>query len=225
METQSERMARIRESRELDITGLNEAELMERDMRNQTKWFVVSQFLGDSTAWMETAVLMNDSSIRTAPAGYPVDENRSNVAHVATGYAYELLMKSIANADDAKVEAVHSVKQVFAKLGEGRKQEIRKAMAKHGVRNTESYFGDVDARFCHKDRKYGMIGPDMRSATGGIFSDLVAGGRLSIDRLARIHQEIADIGRRALKEWENIRSKERAAIIQAIRSGGAKAKA
>ena len=215
-------MTRIRESRELDMTGLNEAELMERDRRNSTKWFVVSEFLGDSTAWMEAAVLMNDSSIRTAPAGYPVDENRSNVAHVATGYAYELLMKSIANADDAKVEAVHSVKQVFAKLGEGRKQEIRKAMAKHGVRDTESYFGDVDARFCHKDRKYGMIGRDMRSATGGIVSEL-AGGRLSIDRLARIHQEIADIGRRALKEWENIRSKERASIIQAIRSGGVKA--
>ncbi len=218
----SGRMTHIRESRELDVTGLNEAELIERDMRNSTKWVMVSTWLKDSIAWMEAAVLMDDLGRRRAPENEPIDHNRENVAYVATGYAYELLMKSLGKADDTEVKPPsHSVKEVFAKIGEERKQEIRKAMAKHGVEDAESYLSDVDETFCHKDRKYGMIGKDMWSATGGVISDL-AGGMWSIDRLARIHQEIVTIGWRALEEWEKIRSKERAAILRVLRGGGAK---
>ena len=37
MARQSKKMTHIRESRKLAVTGLNETELMERDMRNWTK--------------------------------------------------------------------------------------------------------------------------------------------------------------------------------------------
>lgn len=217
MARQSKKMTHIRESRELAVTGLNETELMERDMRNWTKGVIVTMWLKDSIAWMEAAVLMNDSSIRNRPEGQPVEHNRLNVAHVATGYAYELLMKSIAKADDVDINPVHSTGEVFAELGDERQREIRKAMAKHGIENTEQYLAEVNERMCHKDRKYWMIGKDMWSATGGVFSDVVSGGRLSIDRLAQIHQEIVPIGWQALEEWEKIHSKERGAIIQTLR--------
>lgn len=217
----SGRMTHIRESRELDVTGLNEAELMERDARNATKWVMVSMWLKDSIAWMEAAVFMDGLGRRSAPENEPIDHNRENVAYVATGYAYELLMKSLGKADDAKIKPSHSVKEVFARIGEERKQEIRKAMAKHEVEDAESYLSAVDETICHKDRKYGMIGKDMQSATGGVIS-YPAGGMWSIDRLARIHQEIVTIGWRALEEWEKIRSKERAAIRRVLREGRAK---
>ena len=126
-----------------------------------------------------------------------MNHHRANVAHVATGYAYELLMKSIAKADDTELKPSHSVKETFSKLGEERKQEIREAMDKHGIQDAEWYLGRIDERMCHKDRKYWMFEKDMWSARAMSFH--VADGVSSIDGLARIHQEIADIGWRALE--------------------------
>lgn len=202
----------ILESRELDVTGLSKDDLRARTTRNTTKLAAVSLWLQDSIAWMEAAVVMDGLSGRSR-LKREMDYHRANVAHVATGYAYELLMKSIAKADDIKVKPVHSVKEAFAKLGEARKQEIRKAVAKHGVQDAEGHLSYVDERMCHKDRKYWMFGKDMRSAGGRGF--FIADGVLAINGLARIHQEIVDIGWRALEEWRKIYSKEYAAISRA----------
>ena len=204
----------IRESREMDVTGLSEDELIERATRNTRKFAAVSLWLRDSSAWMEAAVFMNDLSRRTAPKGDPIDHNRANVAYVATGYAYELLMKSIAKADDAELKPRHSVKKIFSELGKERKQEIREAMAKHKVQNAEWCLDYVDARMAHKDRKYWMFEKDMWSA--GATSFMVADGVLSIGGLARIHREIVAIGRRAFEEWWKIHSREHAAISQEL---------
>ena len=212
-------MTDIRESRELDVTGLNKTELMERDSQNWMKSSAVAMWLKDSMAWMEAAILMNDSSIQNRPEGEPMDHNRMN-------YAYELLMKSIARADGVDIDPTHQTRGLFEKLGDERKQEIRKAIAKHDVEheveNAKQYLDDVYERAGHKDRKYGMIRRDMSSVSGGMIFDLT-NRVLSISGLARIHQEIVDIGWQALEGWEKKHSEESAAIIPALRSGEAKA--
>ena len=208
------RMVHILESRELDMTGLSRDELIARATRNTRKLAAVSLWLGDSIAWMEAAVFMDNSSGRSRTKGKQMDHHRANVAHVATGYAYELLMKSIAKADDTELKPSHSVKETFSELGEERKQEIRTAMVKHGVQDAEKHFDYVDESMCHKDRKYWMFEKDMWSA--GATGFMIADGVLSIDGLARIHQEIVHIGWRALEEWRKIHSKEHKAISRAL---------
>ena len=104
----------ILESRELDVTGLNKTELIARDTRNARKLAAVSFWLQDSIAWREAAIFMDGLSGRSRTKGERMDHNRANVAHVATGYAYELLMKSIAKADDLEIKPSHSIREAVS---------------------------------------------------------------------------------------------------------------
>ena len=209
-----EKRASILDDREIEIASLDDSELVARDRRNRVKLAAVSLWLRDSVAWMEAAVYMDNLSRQSAPDGEPIDHHRANVAHASAGYAYELLIKSIAKADDVGVQPRHSVLEMFTRLGEQRKQQIRQAITTHGVCEVEEFLADVDNRLCHKDRKYGMFRTDMWRA-GGVSFHFYGPG--SIAGFARIHREIAGVGREALEEWQGIRSREYAAIRSSLR--------
>ena len=206
----AEKRAAIRDGREIDLAALSDGERMARGNRNWVKLVAVSTWLHDSIAWMEAAVYMDNESRRCRPDALPTDHHRANVAHVSAGYAFELLMKSIAKADDVEVQPRHSVQATFAKLGEQRKHQIRQAVATHGVFEVEEFLATVDDRLCHKDRKYGMFKTDMWTA-GGTYFD-TSDGPGSISGFARVHREIASLGRGALEEWRGIHSREFAEI-------------
>ena len=198
----------------LKIASLDGNELLARDTRNAVKLAAVSLWFRDSAAWMEAAVYMDNLSKQRARDGEPIDHHRANAAHASAGYAYELLMKSIAKADDVGVQPRHSVLDTFAGLGKPRKQQIRQAISTHGVFEVEEFLADVDNRLCHRDRKYGMFKTDMWRAGGLSFH---FSGPGSIPEFARIHREIAGVGRAALEEWCCIRSREHAAIRSSLR--------
>ena len=87
-------------------------------------------------------------------------------------------------------------------------------MAKHGVEDAEYLLQYVDERMSHKNRKYWMFDKDMWSGDGIGFH--IADGVLSIDGLARIHQEMVSVGWQALEEWREISSREFTAIRQVL---------
>ena len=179
----------------MEVAPLDDSELVARDTRNATKLAAVSAWLRDSTAWMEAAVYIDDLSKRCAPEGESIDHHRANVAHVCAGYAYELLMKSIAKADDVPIDPTHSVRSTFEQLGKQRQSEIQLVAAAQGVADVGKFLDDVDKRLCDTNRKYSMFKTDMWSAGGLSFH---FSGPGSIPEFARIHREIAGVGRAAL---------------------------
>ena len=171
----------------------------------EDRW-TISQWLGDSQVWANTAVMLNEHG-RSKPGEGKVnaDLNQLNVAHVSMGLAFELVLKALAVSEGRRLSGKHEALANYLALSPSSQDRVAQAIKDHTGLEAEGsmgYLEYLDERMCHPDRKYSMV--DKRGSGHRIgFINPNANTTLSIPVAAKIHGQIADMVREnAFQNWQ-----------------------
>ena len=171
-----------------------------KDSINLEDRAVISGWLGDSQAWANTAVMLDERG-RAKPGESVMNANHNqlNVAHVSMGLAFELVLKALAVSEGRKFTGSHEALINYGALSPLTQDKVAEAIKSHSGMSVEHYLEYLDERMCHPDRKYWMV--KKSGAAGGTgFSSIPAHG---IPVAANIHREIADmVGQNTFRNWE-----------------------
>ena len=145
-----------------------------------------STWPGDAKIWMEVAVGLDRGSRGTNSNIH--DHNKSNVAHVATGFAFELTYKSLLVGEFEPFLQKHSCLSLHQRLASDTKTRLEAIMVKQGWSTATECVTYLDQRMSNADRKYWMVNPDRtrrtRQSEGTGF--IVADGPMAIARLGKV---------------------------------------
>lgn len=144
-------------------------------------------WIGDSQVWMKTAVKLDQMSGRGQ--GGEENINAANVAHVCTGFAFELVLKALVVSEGVDIKRTHKTSVVYGMLREGTKSEIA-ALIQEGGMSEKYLFDYLDERMSHPDRKYWMVNPKQQNASMGFVQNIEG---LVIPDLAVLHEAIVGI--------------------------------
>ena len=205
------------DERSVDPQFLNKEQIEKRRRRNGEKTGLLSNWLGNIGAWVEVAQHMQERGLNIK--GH-VDLSQLNIAHIATGYAFELCIKGIAIADDVAPPQLgsHKITDIFFKnLWSSRQQEIRQCVKKNTDVSLETFFAVVDDFLCAPDRKYWNFDKRLNPASDiGFFKP---DGELSLSVLLKIHRDFMSVYKKALAEWFDIREDEEDRMNRRLRNG------
>ena len=150
----------------------------------------ISTWLGDSQVWMQIAT----ERARSAGRGFRgANHNELNVAHVCTGLAFELAMKTLAIAEGRSVVPTHEATKIYRSLSQDSRTRIERA-AETDIDGLLQY---LDREMCHPDRKYWMMDRRGRHQGTGFFLSP------EIPTLAALHAKIIDIaGENTFENWQ-----------------------
>ena len=144
---------------------------------------------------MDTAARLDNESNRPQRNGHH-DRNKLNVAHVCTGFAFELAYKSLIIADFKPIEQTHKVEKLHGMLKEETQGIVEKYITEEGWKDSASLLKYLDESMTHSDRKYWMENPWKKggAATGFVIAD----GIMSIPGLTPILCKLVNLGRQNL---------------------------
>ena len=171
-----------------------------KDSINLESRAVISGWLGDSQAWANTAVMLDERGrSRPGESVLDADHNQLNVAHVSMGLAYELALKALAVSEGRRFSGSHDARINYDALSPSSQDMIAQAIKDHSGMSVQLYLEYLNERMCHPDWKYWMV--EKSGAAGGTsFSEIPV---LGISVGARIHREIADmVGQNTFLDWQ-----------------------
>lgn len=145
-----------------------------------------STWPGDAKVWMEVAVGLDQAS-RT-PDSDIRDHYKSNVAHVATGFAFELTYKCLLVGEFEPFVQTHSCQSLHDRLAPDTQARLKTIMAKQGWSSATECVKYLDEHMSNADRKYWMVNPDRTRRTGRSEGTgfIVADGPMAIGRLGQV---------------------------------------
>ncbi len=156
----------------------------------------ITLWLGDSQAWMQTAVERDQTSGRGRSG---VDHHVLNVAYVCVGLAFELVLKALAKSEGRPIKTKHESLQNYQALSEKSRDRVAEIVKTHTSCKVEVFLGYLDDRMCHPDRKYWMVGQKGEQGATG-FDQNIEG--LMIPDLEKVHTGITDmVGENTFKDW------------------------
>ena len=146
----------------------------------------VSTWPGDAKVWMEVAVGLDQAS--RAPDSSLRDHCKSNVAHVATGFAFELAYKCLLVGEFEPFVQTHSCQLLHDRLAPDTQARVSTIMAEQGWSSATACVKYLDERMSNKDRKYWMVTPDRTRETGRSKGTgfIVADSPMAIGRLGQV---------------------------------------
>ncbi len=163
----------------------------------------ISGWLGDSQAWANTAVMLDEHGrAKPGESVLNADHNQLNVAHVSMGMAFELALKALAVSERRGLSGKHEAVINYGTLSPSSQNKVAQAIKKHSGMSVQDYLEYLDERMCHPYRKYWMV--DKRGSGHFMgFTNPNAIPSLSIAVAAKIHGEIADmVGENAFQNWQ-----------------------
>ena len=163
-------------------------------------------WLGDAKVWMEVAVDLDRGS--RGPDSDIRDHYKSNVAHVATGLAFELTYKGLLVGEFEPFLQKHSCQSIHERLGSETQARLETIMTENGWPDATSCVRYLDERMSNADRKYWMVNPDRVRRTGVSEGTgfIVADGPMAIARLGQVLFRVLPLAigkvRRAQRAWD-----------------------
>ena len=163
-------------------------------------------WLGDAKVWMEVAVGLDQHS-RKPNAGIH-DHNESNVAHVATGFAFELVYKCLVVGEFEPLLQKHSCQFLHDRLTPETQARLETIMVANGWSDSNACVKYLDERMSNADRKYWMVNPDRARRRGFSVgtSFIVADSPMAIARLGLVLFGILPLAttklRQAQRAWD-----------------------
>lgn len=145
-----------------------------------------STWPGDAKVWMEVAVGLDQGS--RGPGSDIRDHNKSNVAHVATGFAFELMYKCLLVGEFEPFLQKHSCLSLHQRLNPDTQTRLETAMMQQGWSSATECVTYLDERMSNADRKYWMVNPDRTRRTGRSNGAgfIIADGPMAIARLGQV---------------------------------------
>ena len=175
----------------------------------------VRTWLGDARVWMEVAIELDQAS--RGPGSDIRDHHKSNVAHVATGLAFELAYKGLLVAEFEPFLQKHSCESIHERLPPDTQARLETIMMENGWSDATTCVRYLDERMSNADRKYWMVNPNRtrrtRVSEGPGF--IIADGPMAIARLGQILFKVLPLARRkvgqATRAWDYRERTRRAA--------------
>ena len=159
----------------------------------------ITQWLGDSQVWIETAVERDKASGR-GQSGVETDMHELNVAHVCAGLAFELVLKALAKSERRTSTTKHEALKNYRALSKKSQDKIAQIVKMYTSNSIQGFLEYMDERMCHPDRKYWMVGRK-GEARGVGFVENIEG--LVIPDIAKVHSAIAQmVGENAFEGWQ-----------------------
>lgn len=157
----------------------------------------IAGWLGDSQAWMATAVEKHEQFERSART----DHNFCNVGHVCAGIAFELVLMALAVSEGKPYCKKHGAAKNFSSLGKKSRRAIRAIVEQVAECPFEDFLAYLDERMCDPDRKYWGYNKEGGGGAVGFVIDIHS---FLPPTLAAVHGKIADmVGRNAFQAWQD----------------------
>lgn len=163
-------------------------------------------WLGDAKVWMEVGMgLDRDSRGRSSDIR---DPSKSNVAHAATGFAFELAYKCLLVAEFEPFVQKHSCEFLHERLAPDTQARLEGIMVQDGWPSASACLKYLDEHMSNADRKYWMVNPDRTRRTGWARGTtfVVADSPMTIARLGAILFEMLRLAERelgrAVRGWD-----------------------
>ena len=145
-----------------------------------------STWPGDAKVWMEVAVGLDQSN--RGLGSDMRDHHKSNVAHVATGFAFELAYKALLVGEFEPFLQKHSCELLHKRLAPDTQAHLEAVMIENGWPTAIACVKYLDERMSNADRKYWMVNPNRarwtRVSKGTSF--FLADGPMAIARLGQV---------------------------------------
>ena len=158
-------------------------------------FYAASSWYREALVWMDTAARLDNESNRPQRNGHH-DRNKLNVAHVCTGFAFELAYKSLIIADFKPIEQTHKVEKLHGMLKEETQGIVERYITKEGWEDSASLLKYLDESMTHSDRKYWMVDPWKKGGAANNF--MIADGIMSIPGLNPILCKLVILGKQNL---------------------------